>query len=248
MMIGVSKWKYSQSVIEERQNDCMGYGDPSDYCRNEAWFIKELSKQIEEKFHIRKNLTFAFMEAYSQSGKTNLNDELQQTHWIEETNKLWNEASSRKQTFDFKTIDDVIEENALCKEEKKRLKRDVGSLTIQVESLIDSFNKEVVTLKASSQQQNTKIEVNDKKLSAMNNEVVSLKASSQQQKTKFEVNDQKLSAMATRGSWCAYRHNSWDGKSGDVNYERIIFHETNMKVNGGRPNPLNLKTGNGSFQ
>ena len=213
-MIGVSKWKYSQSVIEERQNDCMGYGDPSDYCRNEAWFIKELSKQIEEKFHIRKNLTFAFMEAYSQSGKTNLNDELQQTHWIEETNKLWNEATSRKQTFDFKTIDDVIEENALCKEEKKRLKRDVGSLTKQVESLIDSFNKEVA----------------------------SLKASSQQQKTKIEVNDKKLSTMATRGSWCAYRHNSWDGKSGDVNYERIIFHETNMKVNGRRPNPLDLNT------
>ena len=34
MMIGVSKWKYSQSAIAERQDDCDFYGDPSEDCKN----------------------------------------------------------------------------------------------------------------------------------------------------------------------------------------------------------------------
>ena len=120
MMIGVSKWRYSQSAIDERQDACDYFGDPSDNCKNEAWFIRELSQQLKEKFDVERNLTFAFMDSFSQSGP-NLNDEVQQSHWIEETNKLWSEATSRNKTFDFKTIDDVREENALCKEEIKRL-------------------------------------------------------------------------------------------------------------------------------
>ena len=47
MMIGVSKWKYSQSAIDERQDACDYYGDPSDRCKNEAWFIRELSQQLQ---------------------------------------------------------------------------------------------------------------------------------------------------------------------------------------------------------
>ena len=40
MMVGVTKWKYSQSAIDERQDSCDFYGDPSDDCKNEAWFIR----------------------------------------------------------------------------------------------------------------------------------------------------------------------------------------------------------------
>ena len=120
MTVGVSKWPYDQYNIDRRQNDCEHYGDPSDNCKIEAWFIRELSQQLQEKFEIERNLTFAFMDSFSQSGP-NLNDEVQQSHWTEETNKLWSEATSRNETFDFKTIDDVLEENALCKEENNRL-------------------------------------------------------------------------------------------------------------------------------
>ena len=81
MMIGVSKWKYSQSAIDERQDACDYYGDPSDRCKNEAWFIRELSQQLQEKFEIERNLTFAFMDSFSQSGP-NLNDEFQQSSGV----------------------------------------------------------------------------------------------------------------------------------------------------------------------
>ena len=40
---------------------------------------------------------------------------------MKETNKLWLEATRGNETFDFKTIDEVLEENQLCKEENKRL-------------------------------------------------------------------------------------------------------------------------------
>ena len=46
-----------------------------------------------------------------------INDTVQQMHWIEETNKLWENAQNGN--FEFKTIDDVLEENAACKEENE---------------------------------------------------------------------------------------------------------------------------------
>ena len=66
-MVGVTKWKYSQAAIDERQDMCDHYGDPSEKCKNEAWFIRELSQQLEEKFDVTRNLTFAFMDSYSQA-------------------------------------------------------------------------------------------------------------------------------------------------------------------------------------
>ena len=120
MMVGVSKWKYSQAAIDDRQKACDYYGDPSEECKNEAWFTRELSWQLAEKFGVTKNFTFAFMDSFSQSGPE-LGDEVQQQHWWEETLKLWEEATGRNETFDFKTIDDVLEENVICREENQRL-------------------------------------------------------------------------------------------------------------------------------
>ena len=47
-MIGVSKWKYSQSAIDERQDACNYYNIMEmemDDCKNEAWFIREAFKK-----------------------------------------------------------------------------------------------------------------------------------------------------------------------------------------------------------
>ena len=120
MMVGVSKWPYDQASIDKRQNDCDYFGDPSDDCKNEAWFIREVSAQLKEKFGVVKNFTFSFMDSFSQSGPA-LNDNVQQEHWMEETSKLWSEATGKNETFDFKTIDEVLEDNVACKEENDRL-------------------------------------------------------------------------------------------------------------------------------
>ena len=151
MMIGVTKWAYDQASIDNRDKYCGPDLDPA-YCKNEEWFIKALSKELQEKFGLERNLTFAFMDSYSQWAP-NLNDEVQQSHWINETNKLWYEATSRNETFDFKTIDDVLEENALCKEENERLNdiisEDIKQLKDNVTSLdnaISEVNDEVTSL------------------------------------------------------------------------------------------------------
>ena len=121
MMIGVTKWPYDQDSIDDRQQDCDDFGEDSDFCKNEANFIKQWTRQLNEKFELDQNYTFAFMDSYSQSGNSNIQDEIQQIHWKEETSKLWDEATKRNKTMEFKTIDEVLEENQICKEENERL-------------------------------------------------------------------------------------------------------------------------------
>ena len=145
MMVGVSKWKYSQAAIDERQAECDFYGDPSEYCKNEDWFRRELTAQLREKFDITKDFTFAFMDSFSQSGPS-VNDDIQQQHWMEETLKLWEEATGKNETFDFQTIDkidDVLEENVACKEENLRLRDIIDDNITQLFSAVNE-NKQSI--------------------------------------------------------------------------------------------------------
>ena len=45
----------------------------------------------------------------------NIDDEVQQQYWRQETEKFWRAATTNNKTFVFMTIDDVLEENAACK-------------------------------------------------------------------------------------------------------------------------------------
>ena len=78
--------------------------------------MKEFNAQFKEKFGINKTFSFAFMDSWSQS-PLGINDPVQQEHWREETDKLWRASTGSNETFQFMTIDDVLEENAKCKEE-----------------------------------------------------------------------------------------------------------------------------------
>ena len=77
------------------------------------------------------------MDSFSQAGP-NINDDVQQEHWIEETAKLWTEATGMNETFDFLTIDDVLEENRVCKEDNKRLHDIIDD---NITTLFDGLNK-----------------------------------------------------------------------------------------------------------
>ena len=48
MMVGVTKWPYDQASIDERQSICDHYGDPSESCKNEDWFNRELSQVVDD--------------------------------------------------------------------------------------------------------------------------------------------------------------------------------------------------------
>ena len=101
MMVGVTKWKYSQAAIDEREDNCDFYGEDNDFCINEEKFKRTWTQQLNEKFHLNKTFLFTFMDSFSQSGP-NVMDDVQQAHWREETDKLWKEATESNHTFDFK--------------------------------------------------------------------------------------------------------------------------------------------------
>ena len=66
MVIGVSKWKYSQEAIDDRQEACDHYGNPSENCKDEDWFRREIGGQLEGKFDVNRNFTFVFIDSFSQ--------------------------------------------------------------------------------------------------------------------------------------------------------------------------------------
>ena len=112
----LSKWKYDDQSIQDRNVSCTYYPES---CQDENWFKREFGSQFKEKFGINKTLSYAFLDSWSQT-RPNDEDPTQQEHWKEETTKHW-EYSDKDETFTFMTIDDVLDENAACKKENKKL-------------------------------------------------------------------------------------------------------------------------------
>jgi len=154
MMVGVTKWKYDQYHINDRNDSC-SHG--VDFCKNEAWFIEEIQTKLRELFGVERELTFAFMDSYSQSGPDNLEDELQQFYWQQETEKLWREATTRNETFDFLTIDDILAQNNELKEENKKQSATIKMMWDDIDDIIVQnidLKEEILNL----QEENTKLQ------------------------------------------------------------------------------------------
>ena len=89
IMVGVSKWHFDSSSVNKRTSDCEVYGENSNNCKNEAWFMAEAQLQLRDKFintHTR-NISTIFIDSLSQSSKTNRKDTLQQEEWKNATNQ-----------------------------------------------------------------------------------------------------------------------------------------------------------------
>ena len=142
MVVAVSKWSYKQGEIDVRNQTCTNYPD---MCQDEKWFVNEFNDQFQKKFHLSKNFTFAFVDSWSQIIGS-LEDPIQQEHWIEGTNKLWEEAIKREdEPFHFLTIDDILKENAELKAEVLVLEQEVEDLKQEVEDLKDDKKEIFVT-------------------------------------------------------------------------------------------------------
>ena len=82
--------------------------------------MQEISSQLQEELQLKRNLTFIFLEALSQT-EANINDQVQQQYWKKETDKLWRKATERRKTFEFKTIDEALQDNVIFKREIEKL-------------------------------------------------------------------------------------------------------------------------------
>ena len=82
--------------------------------------MQEISSQLQEELQLKRNFTFIFLEALSQT-EANINDQVQQQYWKKETDKLWRKATERGKTFDFITIDEAVKDNVIFKREIEKL-------------------------------------------------------------------------------------------------------------------------------
>ena len=119
--------------------------------QTEEKFMKEWNNLLNEKFHLKANLSGVFIDSWSQQ-HWNLPDEDQQKAFRRETEKLW-QFASRNEEFLFRTIEDVLEENQKLKEQNQWL-NDV--ITNNISNLKDQISE----LRQQDQQQDNKIQNN----------------------------------------------------------------------------------------
>ena len=130
--------------------------------QTEEKFMKEWNNLLNEKFHLKANLSGVFIDSWSQQ-YWNLPDEDQQKAFKRETDKLWQFASSNEE-FIFRTIEDVLEENQKLKEQNQWLNdvitNNISNLNDQISELRlqeQHHGDQILELKQQDQQQANEI-------------------------------------------------------------------------------------------
>ena len=98
-----------------------------------------MNRQLEEKFHIGMELPVVFIDSWSQK-ESNKDEPSEQEHFFEETKKLWDFAMSHDR-FDFKSIDEVLEENEALRIENEWLKNEVTKNITELQGKILWFSE-----------------------------------------------------------------------------------------------------------
>ena len=109
VILGVSFWHYDLNSIMGRNNSG----------KTESWWTDQMNAQLKEKFHLENDLQAVFIDSWAKQ-EWNLADALQQEAFDRETAKLW-EIFSSNSKFEFKTIQDVIDDLNQCQQENECL-------------------------------------------------------------------------------------------------------------------------------
>ena len=145
-VLGVSFWAYDQNSINQRNYTG----------KTEDWWTGEMNRQLKQKFHLETDLSAVFIDSFAKQ-PWNLNDVLQQEAFTRETSKLWEIFSSNPQ-FEFKTIQDIIDELNEC-----QLENDCLNGEIQEE--LSRLSSELESTKAKNQEQDIEIDNLEDKIS-----------------------------------------------------------------------------------
>jgi len=138
LVIGVSFWSFKTDLVNYRESTCKW---SPDNCRNEEWFETSMKSILHEKFHIKEDLPFVFLDSWAKH-PMNVNDEDQKEMFDKESRKLWNLA---KQTtpFKFMTVNDVLHENHAIKKRNAELKEIINNEIEDIKKRIDSTDNEL---------------------------------------------------------------------------------------------------------
>jgi len=140
-IIGVSHWAYDSHSVTSRNRT----GD------TEEKYMADMNAMLKEKFHIEDELMGVFIDAFA---KYEPDDQDQQDAFERETSKLWNFTRS-KETFAFRTINDVLNENQALKAEVTWLNDVITTNITDLNNLIaDLSNKQVTDIESLNKTQN----------------------------------------------------------------------------------------------
>ena len=131
LILGVSRWAYDHNSIMNRNHTG----------KTETWWTEDMNQQLREKFHINRTLEAVFIDSYAKQ-EWNLDDALQQEAFTRETTKLWNLYSNNSK-FEFKTIQDIIDELNECKLENQCLTGEIQDELQRLATELDQTNNRV---------------------------------------------------------------------------------------------------------
>ena len=105
--------------------------------KTEDWKINDMNEQLKVKFHIDQDLDGVFIDSWA---KKFPNDVSQQEAFTRETSKLWEFFSSKNQ-FEFKSIQDILDELHKCQGEThdaiEELKKEMDDRKVEIGILQD---------------------------------------------------------------------------------------------------------------
>ena len=132
VVIGASYWYFDEASVNFRRA----------YAKEETWFKTQITSKLCDKLHVCKDFNFVFADSQSQLVR-NKGDPQQQLRWQQETDKLWNLTATRAESFSFKTIDDILEENSNLKDTNFRQKREIAQLTDVIKNNITQLSQAI---------------------------------------------------------------------------------------------------------
>ena len=122
--------------------------------KTEEFFMEKWKILLQDKFHIDLNLTGVFIDSWSQQ-PWNLADQDQQIAFQRETGKLWNFANNHEE-FQFRTVEDVLEENLQLKAEIKWLNDVITNNISEIMKNLEKQSEDIELLK----EEDTNVKVN----------------------------------------------------------------------------------------
>jgi len=165
VIIGASFWAYDQNSIYQRNRTG----------QTESWWTADKNQQLKERFHVKTDLKAVFIDSYAKQD-WNLNDALQQEAFNRESKKLW-ENLNELNDFEFKSIQDVIEELNQC--------------TAQLDCLNGEVQESILTLKSDVKLLENKTRENAMDIEVNKFYITGNKARIDENENSIEVNNQE---------------------------------------------------------
>jgi len=139
------------------------------------------------------------------------------------------------------TIDDVLQENALCKEENNRLNDIISEDIKQLKDNVTSLDNAIIANSGSIAENTDTITYVAATVEGNTAQITDMAENVDNLETMLEDYIHTQDVNSVRGGWCAFK-NIWKTDNSIIKYDRLTFEDTNMDTTH-TGTPLNIDTG-----